>query len=237
MAFAPSDPLTLVAFVVVLLGVCAAFVVGVGVATAKETGDGRRAWGAAARFGVGLVVWLMVVALVVVSRALESKPFPLVPLFLVGCNVAGVALALSPLGRRLALGLPLGALVAFQAFRLPLELVLHGWASTQTVPPTMTWTGSNFDVITGVLALVSAPFVHRSRALAWGFDVVGFALLVNVGRVALLSSPVPFGWNLERPLLLAFHLPYAFIVPVCVAGALAGHVILTRRLLVGEPRP
>jgi hypothetical protein len=28
------------------------------------------------------------------------------------------------------------------------------------------------------------------------------------------------------------HLPYALIAPVCVAGALAGHVILTRALLM-----
>jgi hypothetical protein len=33
------------------------------------------------------------------------------------------------------------------------------------------------------------------------------------------------------PLLLALHLPYAWIGPVCVGGALAGHIVLTRALL------
>jgi hypothetical protein len=43
---------------------------------------------------------------------------------------------------------------------------------------------------------------------------------------------VPFGWNVSPPLVLAMHLPYAWIVPICVAGALCGHVVLTRALLM-----
>ena len=32
------------------------------------------------------------------------------------------------------------------------------------------------------------------------------------------------------------HLPYAWIVPMCVAGALCGHIVLTRALLMrGSP--
>ncbi len=82
--------------------------------------------------------------------------------------------------------------------------------------------------------LVLAPFVGRSRALAWVANGVGFVLLLNVARVALLSAPLPFAWSVTPPLQLPFHLPYALIVPVCVAGALAGHLVLTRRLLLGD---
>ncbi len=46
-------------------------------------------------------------------------------------------------------------------------------------------------------------------------SLLGICLLLNVSRVAIMSSPVPF-------------------VPVCVGGALAGHVILTRRLVSGK---
>ena len=42
--------------------------------------------------------------------------------------------------------------------------------------------------------------------------------------------------DLEPPLLLALHLPYMLIGPVCVGGALLGHIVLTRRLLqTGRP--
>jgi hypothetical protein len=123
------------------------------------------------------------------------------------------------------------ALVAFQAFRLPLELVLHRWALEGTIPLTMTWTGDNWDIVSGIVALVAAPFAHRHRVVAWGANVVGIILLLNVIRVALLSSPLPFAWMVTPPLLLALHLPYAWIGPVCVGGALAGHIVLTRALL------
>jgi hypothetical protein len=53
--------------------------------------------------------------------------------------------------------------------------------------------------------------------------------------VAVLSAPVSFGWHVAPPLLVAFHLPYALIGPVCVGGALFGHIVLTRALFAGSP--
>ena len=142
-----------------------------------------------------------------------------------------VITGLSPLGGRIAANIPLAALVGFQAFRLPLELVLHRWAEQGTIPTTMTWSGDNWDIVSGIVALVAAPLAHRHRIFAWGANVIGTVLLLNVIRVALLSAPLPFGWMVTPPLLLALHLPYAWIGPVCVGGALAGHIILTRALL------
>jgi hypothetical protein len=56
-------------------------------------------------------------------------------------------------------------------------------------------------------------------------------LLVNVARVAAFSSPVPFRSYLEGPpVLLAFHVPFVWIVPICVGGALFGHLLVFRRL-------
>ena len=128
-------------------------------------------------------------------------------------------------------GLPLAALVGFQGFRLPLELVLHQWVGEGSIPETMTWTGQNWDIVAGVMALVVAAWPSRPRAVVWAFDVLGFVLLLNVMRVAIFSSPLPFAWPLQPPMLLPLHLPYAWIVPICVAGALGGHIVLTRALL------
>ena len=81
-------------------------------------------------------------------------------------------------------------------------------------------------------ALALAPLSAGSRVAAWMGNVIGAVLLVNVGRVAVFCAPVPFGWQDVTPkLLLPYHLPYALIAPICVGGALAGHIILTRALL------
>ena len=96
----------------------------------------------------------------------------------------------------------------------------------------MTWSGSNWDILSGIAALGLAHLSLRSGVAAWTGNIIGIVLLVNVGRVAVFSAPVPFGWQDVNPkLLLPYHLPYALIVPVCIGGALAGHVILTRALL------
>jgi hypothetical protein len=95
----------------------------------------------------------------------------------------------------------------------------------------MTWTGRNWDIASGVLALVAAPLCKRSMAWAWLANGVGLALLANVVRVVILSSPVPFGWPVSPKLELIYHVPYALIAPVCIGGALIGHIALTRALL------
>ena len=101
----------------------------------------------------------------------------------------------------------------------------------------MTWTGANFDVVSGALALVAGVVGRRLPIAPRIANVVGIALLVNVARVAILSSPLPFAAGVQPPLQLAFHLPYALIVPVFVGGALAGHVIFIRALLSRPQTP
>ncbi|MEZ0268322.1 MAG: hypothetical protein ACAI43_26645 [Phycisphaerae bacterium] len=234
MPFTPATPASLAAFVLIVAAVLGVVVVGV-FAAHRRLGlpAGRRT----ATVHVGLLLWVAITSVPVATGLLAAGPMPRIPLYFAAINLAGVLFAFSRTGRALAIGLPLAALVAFQAFRLPLELVLHHWAGRGVIPPTMTWTGQNFDIVTGVLALLLAPFASRSRAAAWAFNLIGFALLLNVMRVAMMSSPLPFAWpDVRPPLQLVLHLPYAWIGSVCVAGALAGHIVLTRALLAPRGR-
>src|SRR5690606_13612389 len=160
-------------------------------------------------------IYLVVFGTLSSSGLLEEKPMPYLMLFFLGNAICAIAFAFSPAGSWLAYGLPVQALVAFHSFRLPLELVLHEWAEQGTIPTTMTWTGQNFDIVSGALALLVTPALTRFQWLAWVFNIVGFLLLLNVIRVAVMSSPLPFSWNTNPPLQLAFNLPYALIGPVC----------------------
>jgi hypothetical protein len=230
MQFVEADAVSLAAFVGILVVVIAMFLLGVYASTGREANRSAALATTLKAFG-GLSLWLGFLGVMVGSGFIAGQPFPRLWLFFGAANLGGVLLALSPLGRRMASTLPLAALVGFQGFRLPLELVLHHWAAIGTVPETMTWSGQNIDVVSGVAALIVAPLAGRWRGAAWAANVIGLCLLVNVARVAIMSSPLPFAWQLEQPLQRAFHLPYAYILPVCVAGALAGHIILTRRLI------
>ena len=59
----------------------------------------------------------------------------------------------------------------------------------------------------------------------------GFYLLVLKDRAQHAISRAYLLCCAVAPLLLPAHLPYAWIVPVCVAGALTGHIVLTRALM------
>lgn len=221
------------------VGIVAAVVVAMVVGTQAAGPRLREAPSYTARWArgtaLGLLAWLGFTAALPASGVLEAPGTPpRVMFFFVISNLAAVIFAFSRAGTRLVEGLPVAALVGFHAFRLPLELVLHQWYAEGVVPVQMTYAGRNLDIVTGILGVVIGLQLWRrgpSRALVGLFNLVGFALLVNVATIAVLSSPVPFRVFTNDPtLLLAYHAPYAWIVPMCVAPALAGHLLLFRWL-------
>ena len=222
MEFHPASPASVIAFRFIIAAVVAEFFW----AVHRAYGRGRASVIALSV----LFVWLGALSGLVASGRMTSLPLQGLPFFFAPILVLSAGAALSPFGGKIATAVPLAALVGFQAFWLPLELVLHSWASQGTIPETMTWTGQNWDILSGLVALVAAPLTGRYPGAARFANIVGLALLMNVMRVAVMSSPVPFGWGQQPPLLLALHLPYAFIGPICVGGALFGHLVLTRKL-------
>jgi len=196
--------------------------------TAAPEGARRRALGQGL---AGATLWLGLSATpTALGWFAPGDPLPAVPLFLGSILGCATALALSPLGWRWATAVPLGALVAFQGFRLPLELVLHHWVEHGVVPPQMTWSGANPDIVSGVLALLLAWPAQRHRGAAWVAWGVGALLLINVVRVVVQSFNTPLQ-RYDEPVMLAFAVPTVWIATVCVAGAWAGHLLLLRRLV------
>lgn len=167
----------------------------------------------------------------------EARPprmlFVLAPVLLLP-----LALGLSSIGARLAARLPLAALVGFHAFRLPLELVMHQAALEGTMPVQMSYSGWNFDIVTGGLAAVVAVLAARGAAPRWlvvAFSTIGTALLVTIVTIAVLSLPAvrAFGSEPERVNTWVAHAPFVWLPSSLVSCAILGHVVLWRRLLRG----
>jgi len=225
--FIPGSSVTVLCFEIIVAAVVIALIAATRHAYRTDPPLSRKV---TMRVFLGLLVWLGGLLALIKTEAMVNLPLNGMPIFFGSVLLVSLAVGLSPFGARLARNTPIAALVAFQAFRLPLELVLHRWAERGTIPTTMTWTGQNWDIVAGALAFVIWP-IAKNRNVAWTFNILGSLLLLNVVRVALLSSPVPFGWNTEPPLQLFLHAPYFLIGPVLVGGAIAGHIILTRALL------
>lgn len=183
-----------------------------------------------------LSVWMFFSSLPVVFGLTASNFIPVVPILFIFILTSAGFLGFGSFGSKI-LTLPLWTLAAFHSFRLPLEIVLHMWSETGTVPATMTWSGQNFDVITGVIASFCFFPVFRRKSYIWFVNISGTLLLINVLRVVVMSAPLPFSWNLEKPLLVIIELPYAWIATICVWAAIIGHIVLTRALITKNFNP
>lgn len=231
-------------FVAIVVAVVLALLAGVAVAGRRlgEAPERTRRWLLGTAFGVAL--WLAVTGVASASGVLRAQALP-PPLaaFMIGSVIVAISAAFSRLGTRLIDGLPIAALVGVQAFRLPLELVLHRWHAEGVIPIQMTYTGFNFDIVTGSSALLLGGWLAfrnapPPRALVLAWNVLGMLLLLNVMAIALLSSPLPIRVFTEGvPVLLAFYFPYGWIVPFCVGGALFGHLMVFRWALLPRSRP
>jgi len=138
----------------------------------------------------------------------------------------------SPVGKRLALGLPLAALIGFQAFRLPLELVMHRAVRDGVMPNVMSFSGYNFDIVSGITAVPMALWVATGRAprgVVWAWNLMGLALLLTIAVIAALASPVIGAFGPDQLNVWVTRFPFTSMA-VMVGGALLGHVLVFRKL-------
>jgi hypothetical protein len=166
----------------------------------------------------------------------DRTPPPFALLVLAVFILAG-ALAFSRLGARLSKWLPLWVLVAVQGFRLPLELAMHAMYERGVMPVQMSYSGRNFDIVTGVTAIAVALLVWSERAgrrVVAVWNVVGLALLANVVTVAILGTPRFQYFGPEHLNVWVTHPPFVWLPAVMVLAALAGHLVIFRALLTGE---
>lgn len=192
-----------------------------------------------ARVGGMLGGWMALTAALAASGRLQDfsrVPPPMAALMLGVFLLAGVA-GLSSYGRTMAVAVPLSTLVGLQAFRLPLELVMHRAGELGIMPPELSYGGHNFDIVTGAGALVLWSLMRRGvavpRAAVWAWNVWGLWCLAAITAIAIASSPMvgAFGDDPRHVNTWVLYVPYVWLPAVLVVIALAGHLIVTRALL------
>jgi hypothetical protein len=204
-------------------------------ARAVPGGDAAAA-GAPARAAVGLAALFGVSGVLAYSGVLAhvTRPVPPMMPLLAFATAATVVFGCSAAGARVATRLPLFSLVGFQAFRIPLELVLRRAAEDGVLPVQMTFAGDNFDVVSGVTALalgVALYFADVPRAVVAVWNALGFALLSVIVAIALASMPWIRAFGPDHVNVLVLQFPYVWLPIVLVQAALLGHVLVLRRLL------
>ena len=97
----------------------------------------------------------------------------------------------------------------------------------------MSYSGRNFDVVTGISAIIVAAMVATGRAgrrVVGLWNVMGLALVINVMTVAVLSTPNIRYFGDDRVNVWVTYTPYVWLPAVMVLAAVAGHLIVFRAL-------
>ena len=144
-------------------------------------------------------------------------------------------LFLSPRGRLFIDGLDLKILTLLHVIRIPVELVLFWLFSYKAVPQLMTFEGRNFDILSGISALLVYYFgfikksLDKKFILVWNF--IGLALLANIVINAFLSAPFPFQqFAFDQPNIAILYFPFIWLPALVVPLVLFSHLVAIRKL-------
>jgi hypothetical protein len=231
-----ASPLVRFGIMGIALLLAVTFVAGVASAARRAglTASVQRRQAVLAALGVaGFLALFAVLALSGLLARFDLRPPPL--LFWMLSTLGGaLAVGLSPLGKRLATELPFVALVGFQAFRLPLELVMHRAAAEHVMPSIMSYGGYNFDIVSGVSALLLGLVLLRRpvpRFVLVAWNLLGSLLLAVIVSIAFLATPLIRAFGDGQVNVWITEFPYSWM-GVMVGAALLGHVLVARKILM-----
>lgn len=184
--------------------------------------------------------WLAILAVMTLQYAVAASgiltqwdrtPPPFLPLIALTLTLA--ILTVVRWGKQAAATLSFAILIGSQAFRLPLEMVMHQAATEGVMPVQMSYSGRNFDILTGTSAIVVAVLAARGLAPRWlllGWNLLGSLLLLNIVWIAAISTPLFHAFGDSQLNTWVAYPPFVWLPGVLVPAALLGHGILWRKL-------
>ena len=219
-------------FALFALALAAVVVASVHVAAARSGVAAPERWRWTMAAAALTALWMTATWYAAASGALadfDRRPPGLV-LLVIAIFTASFAIAFSPVGRLLASGLPLAWLVGIQGFRFPLELLMHRAYTDGVMPVQMSYSGENFDIVSGISAIIVAGLLASGapRWLASIWNLLGAVLLANIIVIALRSTPFVAAYGPDQLNVWVTQPPFVWLPAVMVLVALTGHLVLAR---------
>ncbi|MFM8551811.1 MAG: hypothetical protein ACKOCD_05765 [Nitrospiraceae bacterium] len=137
--------------------------------------------------------------------------------------------------------IPQQYLVGLQCFRIPIELLMAALAARNLLAIEMTFLGKNFDLLTGVTAVMLAIWVRRDgeeslRQVLIVWNLMGLSFLTAVLAHGILSVPYPFQLlHLSVPTFVIASFPVVWLLTVLVPIAYLLHLVSLKRCLAERP--
>lgn len=130
-------------------------------------------------------------------------------------------------------------LTLLHIIRVPVELSLLMLFQAGVVPRIMTFEGWNFDILSGITAVVVYFVAFRNgrtnRTLLIVWNLFAFALLANIVTIAVLSFSSPFQrFAFEQPNVGLTYLPFIWLPAIIVPIVLFAHLASLWKLILGK---
>jgi hypothetical protein len=139
-------------------------------------------------------------------------------------------------GRLFLDGLDIRKLTLLHIVRIPVEMALYLLAASKFIPELMTFEGYNFDILSGISAIVVYYFIFirpiggKSILLVW--NLLCLALVIIIAVLAILSAPTQFQqWAFEQPNIALAYFPFVWLPSIIVPIVLISHLAAIRQLL------
>jgi hypothetical protein len=127
-------------------------------------------------------------------------------------------------------------LVALQSFRIFVELLLWRLFILGKMPVQMSLEGRNWDVLTGITAIVIAYLIGKEKISRTGiliWNLAGLGLLLNIVIIAILSMPTPFRVFMTEPSnTIVTQFPVSWLPAFLVPLAYGLHFLSLRKLAI-----
>ena len=110
---------------------------------------------------------------------------------------------------------------------------MHRMYEIGVMPVQMSYSGRNWDILTGASAIVIAGLAYARIGGRWVvaiWNALGLLLLLNVVVVAILGTPFFAYFGRDQLNTWVTYPPFVWLPTVMVLAALAGHLILFRAL-------
>ena len=142
-------------------------------------------------------------------------------------------------GKRFMDGMDTGRLTLFHTIRIPVELILYWLFIEKKIPELMTFSGRNFDILSGLSAPLVYYFGFRKKWLNKKFlliwNMVCLGLLLNIVINAALSVPFPFQqFAFDQPNVAVLYFPFCLLPALIVPMVLFSHLAAIRQLLISR---
>jgi hypothetical protein len=139
-------------------------------------------------------------------------------------------------GRLFLDGLDIQKMTLLHVVRIPVEIALYLLAARKFIPELMTFEGYNFDIFSGISAIVVYYFIFikqivgRSVLLIW--NIVCLTLVIIIAVLAILSVPTQFQqWAFEQPNIALAYFPFVWLPSIIVPIVVISHLAAIRQLL------